>query len=624
MNHKKLVIVESPNKVQTIKKYLGKGYDVEASVGHIMVLAKSGVMKLGIDLEKWEPRYIIDKTKQKIVTELKKLAKNASEVYIATDPDREGEAISDHLVKELNIEDKYKRIRYNEITKEAILKAIEHPKQIDQALVDAQKARRMLDRIIGFRLSNLVNTKLKNAPTHPSAGRVQSIALKLIVDREKEIEAFVPVGYRKVTAVIDNENTASIYMENHPSEERDWVYLDEIEAVKAQLSKMPTNQMVVTDIKNQERKVTAITPLKQATLYRKSPFSSLITQSTAQKLYEGFGDGGLISYPRTDSTRLSETFVQEAQKYIQAKYGSDFVAQNIKGVAGDQDAHEAIRPTDIHLTPLMAKEKFDLNNYEFEIYKLIYENTLQALIKQPIRATKTYTFEKHDLTFKMTISRVVFPGYYVVKAPEQDLLDPNYELNQIIDVERFVVSEHETKPPARYTEGSLIEKLDEIKVGRPSTFASTVKIVLDREYAENKNGALQPTEFGKMVLEKLIEGFPTIINESYTAKVEEDLDKIAENRAMVPELMEDFYQKFTNAYEQAQQLMQKSEVPLNTIDELCPDDGGTLMIKNGKFGKFIGCANFPNCKFTKNVPNAKKPFTKRFFDFNTPKNNEKI
>ncbi|WP_027120797.1 type I DNA topoisomerase [Mycoplasmopsis lipofaciens] len=601
----KLVIVESPNKVETIKKYLGDGYEVMASVGHIAKLTTKGEMGLGIDLTKWEPHYILDTKKRDVVSKLKAKVKDAEVVYIATDPDREGEAIGDHLVKFLKCKDKYSRIKYNEITKEAILKSIKNPGLLDENLINAQKARRMLDRIIGFRLSKLMKQKLSNSPTNPSAGRVQSIALKLIVDREKEIEAFIPRGYHKLQAKLDESNYATIYFEKNVSGEKDWIYPENLENVKKEIEKEPSHVIVVNDIKEMTKKMSSMTPLKQAVLYKKSPFSSRATQSAAQKLYEGYGDGGLISYPRTDSTRLSEHFIKQAHKYIEKQYGKEYVLKNIKGVAGDQDAHEAIRPTDITLTPEMAKEKFNLHNYEFQVYKLIYEHTLQCLINPPIRTSKAYTFVKDDLVFKLTASKIDFNGYYIVKDDKEEFPDPNYKIGQKINVLDYQFSDHETKPSARYTEGSLIEALDNIKVGRPSTFASTVKIVLDREYAVNEANSLHPTEFGRIVLDKLLNYFPNIINESYTAKVEDELDLIANNETSVQPVMQDFYERFTKTYDQATETMEHTTIAEETLDELCPDCQNVLVIKNSKYGKFVGCKGFPKCRFTRNIENKK-------------------
>lgn len=621
----KLVIVESPNKINAIQKYLGDEYEVMASVGHIFKLStrsnSTKDIKFGIHLDTWEPIYILDPSKKNVVSQLKKAVKNASEVLIATDPDREGEAIGENLVTELKIEDKYYRIKYNEITKEAILRAIDNKGKIDNHLVSAQKARRMLDRLIGFDLSNLMRKKIKNSATTLSAGRVQSIALKLIVDREKEIEAFIPVQYSKLHALVNKDNKSiELYLniESNNANEKTWINSEQIESIKKELEIQPQKELIVTDIKSSQRKMASITPLKQAMLYRKSPYTSLATQMAAQKLYEGYGDGGLISYPRTDSTRLSQTFIDNARKYIEKTYGKEYILENIKGFSGDQDAHEAIRPTDMSLTPELAKVKFNLNDYDFNVYKLIYNHTLQALMNPPIRKSNAYTLNKNDLVFKYSASKIIFDGYYKVVAPEEEKFDPEFKLGEKVLVNDYIFTEHQTEPPARYSEGALIEKLDEIKVGRPSTFASTVKILLDRQYAENINKSLHPTEIGKLVLEKLLEAFPTIIDEGYTAKVEEELDLIAENKLTLQPVMEDFYERFTQVYDNAENTLEITKIEPKLLDENCPEDGGQLLIRSGKFGQFIGCSNFPNCRYTRDY-GEKKKFNFRKFGANSNK-----
>ncbi|TNK81672.1 type I DNA topoisomerase [Mycoplasmopsis pullorum] len=612
---RKLVIVESPNKVETIQKYLGADYDVEASIGHIAKLKTSGLFGLGIDIENWEPSYSIEPDRREIVKKLKSLSKDAEWVYIATDPDREGEAIGEHLVDYLKLNDKYSRVKYNEITKDAILKAFEHPTTLDENLVNAQKARRMLDRIIGFRLSQLIKTKISNAPTTPSAGRVQSIALKLVVDREREILAFIPEKYFKLTAKINHLIFADYFNAQNPSDRKEWIFPDQIDEIKKYFEQA-SKDLLVSDIKVTERKVQAMTPFKQAVLYRRSPLSSTSTQSAAQKLYEGYGEGGLISYPRTDSTRLSQTFVDQAQGYIKNKWGDAYVADNVKGFSGDQDAHEAIRPTDVTLTPELARKTYpQMSNNEYTVYKLIYENTLMSLITQPIRISKQYTYLNGEYTFRNSFSSVKFDGYYVVTGYEPDLPDPNYELNQVVPVEEFIFSDHETKPAPRYSEGALIEALDNIKVGRPSTFATTVKNIKDRLYVVNENSTLKPTQFGIDVLDKLTSSFSDIINESYTAKVEEELDLIAENQIEKNTVMQSFWDDFNNVFDKAKDTMEKTAYALEQLEEPCPFDQGVLVIRNNKKGqKFVGCLNFPKCKFaaginleTKEIiPNAPK------------------
>ncbi|MGZ9762496.1 type I DNA topoisomerase [Mycoplasma sp. 394] len=606
---KNLVIVESPNKVQTIQKYLGDEYKVVASVGHFLKMKTEGIYGLGIDFENWEPKYSLDSTKKKVVKDINELVKQAEHIYIATDPDREGEAIGSHLISYFKLENKYSRIKYNEITKDAIKHAIQKPNSLDNDLVAAQKSRRMLDRIIGFRVTNLIKNKFKNSPGTPTAGRVQSIALKLVVDREREIQAFIPEKYYKLNAkLVNNEVLANYFNPKNDSEHRDWIYPSQIDQYKADIKKTK-KILTVTDINVSKRKIGAITPLKQSVLYKKSPFSAATTQAIVQRLYEGFGDGGLISYPRTDSTRMSASFVSNAQSYITTKWSKDYVASEIKGFSGDQDAHEAIRPTDVSMTPQLLKQTYpNISESELRIYKLIYETTLQALIKQPIRESKAYTFDNNGYQFRQTYSKVIFDGYYVVSGYENDNKDPNYKLHQQVDVESFNFEDHETKPAPRYNDGSLIEMLDIIKVGRPSTFASTVNIIKDRGFVETNSTQLIPTDFGMKVNDTLIKAFPDIFNEKYTAAIEEDLDKVAESQLNKNQLMQSFWDNFQKEIVKAEGKIDVVQFKLEELKRPCPLCSGTLLIRNNKKGqKFIGCKNFPKCKHAESCTDECNP-----------------
>ncbi|BBU47516.1 type I DNA topoisomerase [Mycoplasmopsis felis] len=600
---KNLVIVESPNKVKTIQKYLGDDFQVVASVGHFLKMKTDGEFGLGIDFEKWEPKYSLDSSKRKLVTEIKSLIKESEHIYIATDPDREGEAIGSHLVNYFKIEDKYSRIKYNEITKDAILKSFNNATKLDFGLIAAQQSRRMLDRIIGFRVTNLIKTKFKNSPGLPTAGRVQSIALKLVVDREKEINAFIPQQYFKLSAKLkDNPTLAYYFNPENESEYNDWIFTNEIYKVKTDIENAQKILNVI-DINVSNRKVSAKTPFKQSILYKKSPFSASSTQIIIQKLYEGYGESGLISYPRTDSTRLSQTFIDQAHSYIKNKWGQDYIASEIKGFSGDQDAHEAIRPTDISLTPERARTIYpEMTDQEYKVYKLIYENTLQSLIKQPIRQSKQYTFNNGEYKFRQSFSKVIYDGYYVVTGFDEEFLDPNYELNQIVDVEEFNFEDHETKPAPRYNDGTLIEMLDTIKVGRPSTFASTVNIIKERAFVERNLPVLKPTEFGMIINDYLINTFPDIFNEKYTAEVESQLDKIAEHEINKNLIMQNFWDNFTEVVKNASSKLEVVQFELTEIEKPCPNDQGILLIRNNKRGqKFIGCKNFPKCKYTESL-----------------------
>ncbi|QJG67030.1 type I DNA topoisomerase [Mycoplasma phocoenae] len=600
----KLLIVESPNKEKTIQKYLGEVYTVMATNGHIYKLSTTGEGRLGIDLENWEPNYTLEANKKTIVKNLKSAAKKVDEVLIATDPDREGEAIAQNLVDALDIETKYRRVKYNEITKEAIEEAIAHSNLIDQNLVEAQKARRMLDRIIGFKLSKLIKNTVKNSPVVPSAGRVQSIALKLVCDREKEIEEYIPTKYEIIEAIIENDIVAQCYLKPSVMEKNTWLPTKTAEEIMAK----KTGKLLVKDYSVNKRNDAAITPYKQSILYKEAKYSSKIVQSAAQKLFET----GLITYPRTDSTRLSAKFIAYAQKYISTKYGNEYVASTVKGFSGDQDAHEAIRPTDINLTPAEAVKKYELNNYMANIYTMIYNKTLMALMTPPVRQIYSYELLDNETTYKMSFSKKIFNGYSAIHSDEEDSKKiPEYEIGTYIKVKKYNHEKKQTLPPARYNEGSLIQTLDEIKVGRPSTFATTINIIKKRLFVDSVKKTLIPTDFGKVVCEKLVTNFKKIINEEYTSQVEEDLDNIANGVAEKNNLMNAFWEKFNNTLDIAQQTMEISKLELQNTGEKCElcNSNTVYRYKKSNQQKFIGCSAFPKCKFTKSDPNAPKKRT---------------
>ncbi|WP_412031323.1 type I DNA topoisomerase [Metamycoplasma buccale] len=607
----KVLIVESPNKVKTIQKYVGDDYQVLSSVGHILKLSTSGKSGLGINFETWEPIMIQDSTKSKIIKELKDATKDADEVLIATDPDREGEAIARNLIDTLKVENKYKRIKYNEITKDAIEYALNNPLTIDENLVNAQKTRRMLDRIIGFRLSELMKRKVKNSPTNPSAGRVQSIALKLVCDKENEIEAFIPIKYSKIDAQLQENYIANFYYakDSDFSEDNTWIKPEKSLEILNNLEKNKT--LKVTNYKVSQRKEAQIIPFKQSILYKEAKYSASTVQHSAQKLFEQ----GLISYPRTDSTRMSNAFITKAREYISQVYGKEYVANDIKGFSGDQDAHEAIRPTDIYLTPEEAKSKNNLNEIDSYIYTIIYNKTISSLMIVPIREIYHYDFVNGEYNFKLSSSKVIFDGYYKIYGYENAKPLPNYQIGDIVPVENFVKFDKETQPPARYNDGSLIKMLDDIKVGRPSTFASTVNVIKKRMFVETKNGALHPTEFGKTVMQKLLKGFPDTITEEYTASVEEKLDSISEGVENYKSLLKEFWDKFNENYDNVTQTMEISILPQNYIeDEVCPLCGNKLLYRytKTKKQKFIGCSNFPACKYLKNIDDKKRRSWKKY------------
>ena len=605
MSH--LVIVESPNKVKTIKKYLGDNYEVLASIGHVVKMPASGDERLGIDFDNWEPIYKIEPSKKDIIKALKTASEKAETVFIATDPDREGEAIGENLITYLNIKNKYKRIRYNEITKDAILHAIKNPTTIDDNLVKAQKSRRMLDRIIGFRLSNLMTKKMANYPTKPTAGRVQSIALKLVVDRENEIRNFVPVEYATISAQLNQNFVATYYNPNGPFDNKEWINREIAKAILTSLK----GPLEVVDLKISKKNDAKIVPLKQAVLYKKADLSSKATQAAAQRLYEGYGDGGLISYPRTDSTRLSASFLESARAYISKIWGKEYLAEDIKGFSGDQDAHEAIRPTDIKLTPEQATLKYQLSSAEQKVYALVYYTTLKAIMKPAQREIFRYELINQEHQFKLSASRIIFDGYLILDPSTKDNELPKYQVGQKITVQEYLMKEHATKPPAAYTDGSLIEKLDEIKVGRPSTFASTVEKILDRQFVKKEGQSLRSTEFGEQVIAKLIEGFPNEITEDYTARVEADLDLIADGEIDYRHVMQSFWDRFNDTLKTAELTLERTVLLDSFVGEICPECGAELVHKKSKKlnQAFIGCSAFPECTYAKNNEAKKSRFS---------------
>ncbi|AZZ65488.1 type I DNA topoisomerase [Metamycoplasma phocicerebrale] len=610
MADNKIMIVESPNKVHTIQKIVGDKIKVIASVGHILKLSTTGKNNLGIDFENWEPKMIPDPLKKTIITELKNTTKDASEVLIATDPDREGEAIASNLITTLKLEDKYKRIKYNEITEEAINFAIDNPLSIDDDLVKAQKTRRMLDRIIGFRLSQLMKQKVKNTPTNPSAGRVQSIALKLVCDREKEIEEFNPIIYSKIFADLGNELKASLYLKDSKDfEDNTWLTREKSQIIYEELLKS-NYELEVNDIAISQRKEAAYTPFKQSILYKEAKYNSRTVQSSAQKLFET----GLISYPRTDSTRLSQSFIDKAQKYIANNYGQEYIAKEVKGFAGTQDAHEAIRPTSIELTPELAKKEYKLSEIDFYIYKIIYDKTIMSLMASPVKEIYRFNLINGLHNFRLSFSKIIFNGYYAYSGKTEDLNIPDYKKGQKIKVNNFEKEDKETLPPARYNEGSLIKKLDDIKVGRPSTFASTISVIKQRLFVETKEGSLHPTEFGKVVLDKLLTSFPKTINEEYTAKIETKLDLISEGNEDYKKVMQKFWDSFNERYDDIESTLEITILKSEELDEKCPECGSNLIYRYTKIKKqkFIGCSAFPKCHYIRNLEKTKKRFFKKY------------
>ncbi|MDD3453470.1 MAG: type I DNA topoisomerase [Bacilli bacterium] len=598
---KKLVIVESPAKVKTIGKYLGSDFEVTSSKGHIRDLSTKGKYGLGVDVENnFKPDYVTIKGKKKVVDDLKKECKKADFVYLATDPDREGEAISYHLYDVLGLnENNYERIVFNEITKNAILESFNHARKIDKDLVNSQETRRILDRIIGFRLSKLIQSKTDGS----SAGRVQSVALKLIVDKEDEINKFISEEYWTIKGLF-NEFEADLFEYKNKKIE----IKNELEANNI-LNKL-SNSFKIEDVNSKSKLSNAPMPFITSTLQQvasnKLNMNAKKTMSLAQKLYEGIEleneTVGLITYMRTDSTRLSSEFINSTNNYIETKYGKEYLGFVRKSKKEDnvQDAHEAIRPTSILRDPITVRPY--LTPDEFKLYRLIYYRALASLMAPVKTNNTTVVFDNNDYKFKTTGQTIIFDGYLKVYSDYEDkketILPPfdTYKSN-IVVASLIQKEQHFTQPPARYTEAKLIKALEELGIGRPSTYAKIIDNIKSRGYVNIEDKKFIPTEIGVEVTNKLQDFFNHIINVEYTAKMENDLDKIADNKAIWYKILEDFYSEFEPAVKKAFDAMEKKEATKTGED--CPECGSPLVIRKGKFGEFTACSNFPSCKYIK-------------------------
>ncbi len=602
-----LVIVESPSKSKTIEKYLGKGYKVVSSKGHIRDLATTGKYGLGVDVEnQFAPNYILISGKKKLVQELKKQVKESDKVYLATDPDREGEAISWHLKEALDIKDKnYERVLFHEITKDKVLEAFESPRKIDEDLVHSQETRRILDRIIGFRLSKLMQSKTGGK----SAGRVQSVALKLIVDREREIEAFIPEEYWTVTA---NFSQFSAELFQHHKTKLEIKSKEEVDRILENLGTLYT----VIDIEEKEKKKHAKAPFITSTLQQEAStklgFTAKKTMSIAQKLYEGTDLGketvGLITYMRTDSIRLSEEFVKSAQAYLFKEYGKDYVGyvKTSKKNENVQDAHEAIRPTSINRTP-KEMEPY-LTPDEYKLYRFIYTRAVASLMSDAKVKATTVVLDNNDYQFKSNGQILVFDGYlklYQDYEDSEDKILPDVLMKQKeFQTDDVETKQHFTSPPARYSEAKLIDALEKLGIGRPSTYATIIDTIKERGYVEVLEKKFKPTEIGIITTDKLQESFSEFINVKYTAAMEHDLDEIALGKENSLNVLETFYEKFEPTVQKAFGEMEK--VPPKETGEVCPECGNPLVIRKGRYGEFTACSNYPECKFIKKEPKEVK------------------
>lgn len=608
----KLIIVESPAKANTIKKFLGGNTKVVASMGHIRDLPKS---KLGINIENnFEPEYINIRGKGNLIKELKTDAKNAKKVYLATDPDREGEAIAWHLSNILNVDEKkVTRVTFNEITKTAVQKAIKEPRDIDINLVDAQQARRVLDRIVGYKISPVLWKKVRRGL---SAGRVQSVAVKLIVDREEEIEKFIPEEYWNIYAELLDEKTNKKFEAKFYGKAGKKQEIHSKEEVDKILFAIKKATYIVEDVKKSEKKRTPAPPFTTSTMQqeasRKIGFSIKKTMSVAQGLYEGVkiqdkGTVGLITYMRTDSTRISEEARATAKTYITETYGKDYYENRYyKTNKEAQDAHEGIRPTYAELEP--EKIKDSLTKDQYKLYKLIYNRFMASQMVSAIYDTMSVTINANDYTFKANGQNLKFRGFmtlYVEGTDEKEEKEagmlPELIPNEIVKLEKIEPKQSFTEPPARYTEASLVKTLEEKGIGRPSTYSPTITTILERRYIEKEQKQLVPTELGKIVNKLLCENFADVINVEFTAKVETEFDNIAEGQEDWKKMIGEFYGPFEENVERVEKELEHVELVDEVSDIPCDKCGRMMVYKYGRFGKFLACPGYPECKNTKPI-----------------------
>ena len=609
----KLIIVESPAKASTITKFIGGSTKVMASMGHIRDLPKS---KLGIDTENnFEPEYINIRGKAGLIKDLKKEAKAAKTVYLATDPDREGEAIAWHLAYILNISpESLCRVTFNEITKGAVQEAIKHPRAIDKNLFDAQQARRALDRIVGYKISPVLWKKVKRGL---SAGRVQSVAVKLIVDRENEIENFNAEEYWNVYANLLSKGAKKSFQAKLVEKDGNKIDLKNKEQTDNVLKDIEKADFIVEDIKTGTKKRNPAPPFTTSTMQqeasRKLGFAIKKTMSVAQGLYEGVkvpehGLVGLITYMRTDSTRISDVARAEAKKYIEEKYGKAYYENRFyKTKDGAQDAHEAIRPTYVDLTP--EKVKDSLSKDQFKLYNLIYNRFIASQMQAAEYDTIAVTVKANNYNFRANGQNIKFAGFMKLYVETKDndtgeddeLLLPNLELNEKLKNEKIETKQSFTEPPARYTEASIVKALEEKGIGRPSTYAPTISTILDRYYIQKEQKQLVPTELGKIVNALLIENFGDVVNEEFTANIEEEFDEIAEGKANWKEVISKFYEPFKEEVEKVEKELEHVELVDEVSDVPCEKCGRMMVYKFGRYGKFLACPGFPECRNAKPI-----------------------
>jgi DNA topoisomerase I len=607
----KLIIVESPAKANTIKKFLGGSTKVVASMGHIRDLPKS---KLGINIENdFEPEYINIRGKGDLIKSLKKDAKDAKKVYLATDPDREGEAIAWHLAHILDIpEDSICRVTFNEITKETVQESIKKPRKIDMNLTDAQQARRVLDRIVGYKISPLLWKKVKPGL---SAGRVQSVAVKLICDREKEIEDFIPEEYWNIYATVKDEKTKKVFEAKYYGKDGKKKELHKKEEVDSVLKEIENGKYIVTDVKKGEKKRTPAPPFTTSTMQqeasRKLGFTLKRTMSIAQGLYEGVkvpekGSVGLITYMRTDSTRISEEARSAAKQYISTTYGASYYENRYYKTNGNaQDAHEGIRPTYVELNP--EKIKDSLTTEQYKLYKLIYNRFIASQMSAAVYDTINVNIDVNNNNFKASGQNLKFKGFMTLyvegndgkEDDEESTSIPDLEINQEVIKQKLEPKQSFTEPPARYTEASLVKELESKGIGRPSTYSPTITTILERHYIEKDKKQLLPTELGKVVNKLLTENFTDIINVEFTAKVEEEFDQVAEGKEEWKKVIREFYGPFEKELEKVETELEHVKLEDEVTDIPCELCGRMMVVKMGRYGKFLACPGYPECKNVK-------------------------
>ena len=608
---KYLVIVESPAKVKTIKKFLGKNYEVMASNGHVRDLPKS---QLGFSPENdFEPKYITIRGKGEILAKLRKEVKKADKIYLATDPDREGEAISWHLTKALKLDDKdVSRISFNEITKSAVKTSLKNPREIDMDLVDAQQARRMLDRMVGYRISPLLWAKVKRGL---SAGRVQSVALRIVCDREEEINAFIPEEYWSLEASLLPEGEKKPIVAKLMDKNGEKIEITSKEQMDAVLAELKDKDFNVTDIKKGERTKKAPLPFTTSTLQQEASkalnFPISKTMRIAQQLYEGVdikgqGTVGIITYLRTDSVRISEEADAAARTFVEETYGDSYVSAGETGKKSNakiQDAHEAIRPTDINRIPSEIKES--LSRDQFRLYQLIWKRFAASRMANAVYETTTVNIGVGDYHFRVSTSKVAFDGFMAVyteaddeKAEKQVLLK-SLDKDTKLSLVDYDPKQHFTQPPAHYTEASLVKTLEELGIGRPSTYSPTITTIIARRYITKENKNLYVTEIGEVVNLIMKESFPTIVDEHFTANMESLLDGVAEGKIPWKTVVANFYPDLEKAVQAAEEELEKITIEDEVTDEICEVCGRNMVIKYGPYGKFLACPGFPECRNTK-------------------------